>query len=565
MNVTTTKIFPSTKTLFLLFWLPFFAQTPKQNLEKLDFKQLTTLFFENEKKPKKQLDIANACLKIAKKEKQNILIARAYYLFSQLNKQDKAIAIAYLDSVIKYAKNTGDYYFPTYAYSEKGYRLHEQLKFKQAIDNYILAEKSVEGKTLAYYEMRMSIAVIKSEDLGEVKEALEIYKESFKFFNDKDVRDSYHFKSYQWVIFSLADAYKSLNQTDSTTFYNKLGFRESKITKNDEKFYLFILNEGANQVLKKNYTAALDSIAKALPKMIEFKDVTNITASYFYRGKAYEGLGNKSLAAQNYVKVDSIYQVNKRIFPELLDGYPFLIAYYKGKDDNSNQLKFMTRLMTIDSTLQKNYKELSKKLQKNYDIPHLLQNKQTLIDALRQNNNKSVWGIAILLVFLVLVGGYSLKQRRQKKQFQALLNTTTTQTQPPPPAPTPAEQKTTKTEISPEIVNQILNQLNNFETQQQFLERDITVGILAKQFATNDKYLSKIVNQYKNKKFTDYINDLRIDFAIESLKTNKQMRKYTVMSIANECGFNNSEAFATAFLKKTGLKATFFIKELDKL
>ena len=83
-------------------------------------------------------------------------------------------------------------------------------------------------------------------------------------------------------------AYKSLNQTDSASYYNKLGYRESKITKNEEYKYLFVLNEGANLILKKNYKAALDSINKALPKMIEFNNEGNLLAAYYYLGKAYE-------------------------------------------------------------------------------------------------------------------------------------------------------------------------------------------------------------------------------------------------------------------------------------
>ncbi|WP_159025502.1 AraC family transcriptional regulator [Aquimarina sp. Aq78] len=41
-------------------------------------------------------------------------------------------------------------------------------------------------------------------------------------------------------------------------------------------------------------------------------------------------------------------------------------------------------------------------------------------------------------------------------------------------------------------------------------------------------------------------------------------RKYTVQAIAQEIGFNNSEAFSKAFYKKTGIYPSYFIKKLEK-
>ena len=69
-------------------------------------------------------------------------------------------------------------------------------------------------------------------------------------------------------------------------------------------------------------------------------------------GKAYEGLGNDKLALINYKKVDSIYQRDKKIMtPEFTDGYLYIIKYYKSLGDKTNQLKYLTNYMTIDSCL----------------------------------------------------------------------------------------------------------------------------------------------------------------------------------------------------------------------
>ncbi|SNS03999.1 tol-pal system YbgF family protein [Flavobacterium sp. ov086] len=79
---------------------------------------------------------------------------------------------------------------------------------------------------------------------------------------------------------------------------------------------------------KKNYKVALDSINKALPKMIEYNNNGNVLAAYYYLGKVYDGLGKKAKAAENFIRVDSIYKITKEITIEFVDGYPFSISIF---------------------------------------------------------------------------------------------------------------------------------------------------------------------------------------------------------------------------------------------
>ena len=79
------------------------------------------------------------------------------------------------------------------------------------------------------------------------------------------------------------------------------------------------------------------------------------------------------------------------------------------------------------------------------------------------------------------------------------------------------------------------------------------------------KYLSKIINEHKNKPFIQYVNDLRIDYALNELQNKKRLRNYTINALANEFGFNSAESFNSAFYKKTKIKCSFYIKELEKL
>ncbi|WP_282088336.1 helix-turn-helix domain-containing protein [Aquimarina algiphila] len=109
-----------------------------------------------------------------------------------------------------------------------------------------------------------------------------------------------------------------------------------------------------------------------------------------------------------------------------------------------------------------------------------------------------------------------------------------------------------------------MDKLQVFEEKQGYLKQGLNAKDLAKSFGSNASYLSKVVNTFKEKNFTSYINDLRIDFVVTKLKEDRIFRKYTVKAIAQDIGFNNAEAFAKAFYKKTGIYPSYFIKELEK-
>ncbi|MBF4466838.1 AraC family transcriptional regulator [Flavobacterium sp. LC2016-12] len=558
--------------LLLLFPILLIAQTKKKDFINLSYDDLHDLYFKNVGNQKKQLLYTNAYMAKAIQENSNIRKAKANYQIALFYyKSDRNKAIQYLDSVIKYSNGSNDKFFPAAAYCEKADFLKTQFKFKEAMANYNFAEKNALQTNIDYYYVvREYIAITKSEDLGEYNEALNIYKECYVYYKSKDTRSSNYSGQYLNLIFGLADCYKSLKNTDSTSYYNKLGYRESKTTNNEEYKNLFILNEGANQVLKRNYGAALDSINKALPKMIEYDNTGNVLAAYFYLGKTYDGLGKKAIAVENFMRVDSIYKVTKEITTEFMDGYPYLISYYKNLGDRENQLKYITAYMAIDSTLHKNYRELNKLVYSEYDTPHLISDKEILITSLNRDKIKTYWGMGFLSLTVIAFGGFAFHQYRTKKQYRSRFEKIIKETNQNNNYEVNKENETETVPvkigdigIGEELINQILEKLNHFENDKEYLKPNITVQTLSSTFETNTKYVSKIVNIYKEKSFIQYINDLRIDHAIRQLQENNKLRKYTVQALALEFGFNNAESFSTAFYKKTGIKPTYFIKELD--
>ena len=563
------KYFLPPKCIFFLL-IPFVlsGQIKEPNLSKLSYDELWSLFFEKYKTNSNAIRYAEAYLKKAKNEKYDAQMGRAYYLYAfNYNTKNDVLALSYLEKALIYCKKGKDDYFYSTIYFDKAGILSNNMNFKQAVDNFILAEKTNKDPDFSYI-LKLNIAVIKSENLGEVDEALSLYKQCYNYYQSKGTRLPQYNGYYQEILFDLADAYKAKKLTDSATYYNKLGYEEAKYSKDEEMLHLFILNEGANQVVEKNYKVALDSIMKALPIMKKHKNNGNTLASYFYLGKVYEGIGKTEKAVKSYKSVDSIYLKYKDIVPEFISGYQYLISYYKSKGDKTNQLKYLSTFMTIDSTIQINYKDVYKTIQKEYEIPNLVKDKEELISSLKGNATYYYWGIGTLLLLVFGVSGLAYYQYYQKKKyrlrFEKIVANDFDKEKPILKENNVVQVKDiTDIGINKEIIIQILEKLAQFELDKGFLDSSINVQSLSNQFSTNTKYLSRIVNEYKKKTFIQYVNDLRIDDAIIRLQRDKILRKYSLLALTKEFGFNSPESFSAAFYKKSGIKPLYFINELE--
>ena len=553
------------KIIFFGFFLinnAVFAQNIDSNLENKSFKELRKLFFENEDNKSIQHKIAKLLVIKAKKENNSSNLARAYYTNSLLHTGTKKIV--YFDSIINHTNIPySDDSFPMFAFLEKGYELQNLNKIDEAIFNYKLAEDEAlkRSKMDFYFTIQSEIGGLYSEKLGEFRKAIPFYLSNYNHFKNKKTV----YSDYEKALFSLADVYKSLHHTDSTTYYNKLGYKVSVENKNDYMKSLFILNEGANHLLKKEYKIALDSVNKSYKGISDANDQHNILAYYYYKGIANKELGNHKIAVSNFRAVDSLFAVNKNYYPEFVSGYEFLVDYYAKNNRSDSTMYYFNKLKKIDTYFQTNFKELLKSLHTNYDLPKVIQSKENEINNL---SHQTKWQLSLLvlsLFFVVLFVILYWKQKKQRKilhdKFERLMQN---QAQQLDNAYEVVNSETLNTiAFSDEVVNDLLLKLESFEKNQTYLEQNITIDFLVNLFDSNSNYVSKVINHFKQKSFSQYINDLRIDFVVEQLKTNKTWRKYTIQALANEIGFSSPDSFTRAFYKRTGIKPSYFLKNVS--
>ncbi len=112
---------------------------------------------------------------------------------------------------------------------------------------------------------------------------------------------------------------------------------------------------------------------------------------------------------------------------------------------------------------------------------------------------------------------------------------------------------------------QLLQKLKELEEKKVFLNQDFTLQFVAKKIKTNTTYLSYVVNKNFEKTFSEYVNELKINYVVNKMITNSLYRKYSTQAIAESVGYKNATSFARSFNKKTGLSPVQFAQKLEKL
>ena len=92
-----------------------------------------------------------------------------------------------------------------------------------------------------------------------------------------------------------------------------------------------------------------------------------------------------------------------------------------------------------------------------------------------------------------------------------------------------------------------------------YLEPSLTIQELAKQVSIPVRDLSVLINHHMNQHFFDFVNEFRIQKAMQILKDTSKS-KHTVLETLYEVGFNSKSSFNTAFKKHTNQTPTEFRK-----
>lgn len=95
--------------------------------------------------------------------------------------------------------------------------------------------------------------------------------------------------------------------------------------------------------------------------------------------------------------------------------------------------------------------------------------------------------------------------------------------------------------------------------EKPFKDAELTIAKLADRLNVHPNVLSQVINSCENQNFFDYINTLRVNEFI-TCAGQPDSRKYTLLALALECGFNSKSSFNRNFKKVTGQAPTDFLR-----
>ncbi|XLS30251.1 helix-turn-helix domain-containing protein [Flavobacteriaceae bacterium M23B6Z8] len=475
---------------------------------------------------------------------------------------DSAISILLIDSL-----NAPP---PILQYSFKGGYYRDKGAYKKALSNYLKALGYAEKTNNTQYEYitKHNIGVLKLS-VSKYDQAISLFKECLEY--DKQVSKT-ETHGHSKTLLYISEAYLKKKKLDSAYSYINIGLSKTKENFSD-LYNEFLILDGIRLFYKGEHEIARVQIEKAIFHLNERNPQIHrsLIIGYFYLGKINTILNNRTKATFNYLKLDSLMSQSKILFPEYREAYQFLINHYKKEDNKTKQLEFVNKLLVFDSINLNDKYLLTNRITTEFDTPILLKKKEELINELLDEKKSLYFILSISFFMLVAICGMLIYQYRKrqvyKNKFLELIEkqngsntiTKTKQTK------QELDEKSKELDISPQIIKKILKDLEAFEEDKVFLNKDLTSLKLANLLKTNIKYLSQIINHYKKKSFSNYIKDLRIDYAIERLKEDSLLRRYTIRSIAEEVGFNSTASFSSAFKEKTGIKPSYFIKKYNDL
>lgn len=550
---------------FLIVILAFktaFSQTDivGENLILHSYSQLKESYLENYNNSDLAILYAQAFLSKAKLENKSIKIAEGYdYLARHF---DIETNLMYCDSIIIYSKNLRNQIYPAGGYLLKGYWFYKNGDYKKSLRNYLAGHELaiINDNRSQLITSKQAIGALKNR-WGNYKEALAIYKELLDLI-EKDPNSETGLREDHLIsLYNVALGFQRNILYDSAQVYLERGYRLSKDYNDSIMLRDFTSVYAINKYYQKEFPEALDSLLKVEEKI----SGTSLAINNYYQG-LIALKSDTTEAIRKFEAVDSIFQETQDEFPELRNAYENLVSINEDQNNIEAQLKYIKKLIVVDSLLDGNREYINYTIATRYDTPSLKRKIKEINASLNYEKNKRRFDLVVFIGIFIILGVSIIfqyrKKSRYKKRLAQLLNNNFDGSN--PKLNTLNGSKRENLGIKDDVVKRISEGLKSFEKNKSFKQKKLTAISLAKQLKTNSSYLSKVINSERGKNFSQYINDLRIDYLISELKNNNSLyRNYTIEALGLEIGFGNTDSFTKAFKKRANVPISYFLKNID--
>lgn len=547
--------YTTTLLLFIILWSSITYAQNIGNYENLTYEQLKIL--KDSAYNQNKIEELNRLIFIHRKkaghENNNIEIARSYYYKTII--ENDSLNFLYADSIVLITHHSKHLSYPTFGYIRKGKLLFDIGKFDLSLENYLIASDLAiqKGNEEHIQLISFMIAAIRNIN-GQPREAMNMYQKSFFSLKKAPNYTIDKYSDYIVLIHNIALSHLRLKQLDSVEYYTNIGlFASQKM--NDSLFVIdFKMVEAELNFFKKDYQKTIDTIMIYVDNYEGVDKAINL----YYLGQSHMMLKQSSKAIDYFKQIDSIVTQNQDPFDEVRNVYYELILNASMEDQDNQQLEYIGRLIHFDSLLNSYKANVFNTSSVSYDIP-LLKKQKTEIEKRLKNKNQ----INLVLIYLSLIGLISIiyffiREKRLQLKIKKILEDSVNKPNIIEPLPIGT------INIPNDIISTILIQLENFEKNLEYLDKEIDLPRLSNSLDTNTSYLSMIINHYKKLSFPSYLKQLRIQHAVIELSNNPELLKYNYQGLAEIFGFKTSESFSRAFYSQTGVYPSKIIKQLKK-
>lgn len=414
-------------TMRIIFWALFgifsisilFGQNPTQ----ISYQNLREQYSQYNENINQAFIFLQKFIAKAKKESNYTELTNGYIDAIYYSSSSK---LQYADSAIYIAQKTNNPKLIARAFLAKG-SVYSFIykKYELALNEYLIANQNIVKTDDEYLKKRIlyQIAVVKSY-LGYDKEALQILHECLSYFeigyHNKNIHPNiaYNYrKGYLNCVHQLINSYYKTDNFKKVDSLITIGLNHTPST---EDFSLeqsnFFKWKGIRSFDRNSNNLSLKYLRKALPAFEESNDFAQISLIYFYLGKNYMVLKNKDYSKKYFDKIDSIFNEENFILPELRNSFIYLIEDAKQNGDTKQELYYVNQLLKANNFYLNDFKSISHKIVRDYDTVNLKKEKRSLI---LKNHNKSVYLITSGLIIIILsIVVYRKSIRESKIKFQ---------------------------------------------------------------------------------------------------------------------------------------------------
>lgn len=454
------------------------------------------------------------------------IIANTY-----IKKEDFSKAFNHLVIAQKYAKLHGDF--------------RQEIKI---ISNLSIIKGSLNMRAQAIKELKKNIQLIDEKNISG-DEYLKDWRNRNAFnlglFYIEQYRDSSHkiYLDSAIVVFDemqsqqLSEHYLAQVNAKLGIINNELGYFD-KATKN-YKTALTLYAKSKNQT---EIDATLYNLGYNLYQQKKYTEAKTIFAGF---------INNKNDTAVDY----------RYLFAHRYLGYIYTL------EKNDSALYYSDKFINLFARenekekldLAKTYSEIEKK-DLNEEIAALREEIATLKNKNESNNKLLYLYVVIILVLIATVSFFVYLIFKTRRETERKLNDLLAKLAAAKEEDKPKE--FTQQKITSENEKKIIEGLLKLEKEGYYLRKDFNLHNAAKKIGSNTTYLTAVIKTYKKMSFSEYTNELRINYILNELMVNEKLQNYTIQSLAEVVGYKNGASFSKIFKQKTGVTPFQFIGKI---